>query len=112
MNDDTRDLDQADTQILTPELPDEALEAAAGIIAHMNGDHADAMVLYCRAFSKATDITSASMTGVDRYGFDMSVKTAEGPRPVRLAFPKPVASADEVRTALVAMVKEARSRLG
>jgi hypothetical protein len=31
MNDDTRDLDQADTQILTPELPDEALEAAAGI---------------------------------------------------------------------------------
>jgi hypothetical protein len=31
MNDDTRDLDQADTQILTPELPDEALEAAADI---------------------------------------------------------------------------------
>jgi hypothetical protein len=30
MNDDTRDLDQADTQILTPELPDEALEVAAG----------------------------------------------------------------------------------
>jgi hypothetical protein len=28
---DDRDLDQADTQILTPELPDEALEAAAGI---------------------------------------------------------------------------------
>jgi hypothetical protein len=31
MNDDTRDLDQADAQILFPELPDEALEAAAGI---------------------------------------------------------------------------------
>jgi len=29
MNDDTRDLDQAETQFLTPELPDEALEAAA-----------------------------------------------------------------------------------
>jgi hypothetical protein len=30
MNDDTnREFDQADTQILTPELPDEALEAAA-----------------------------------------------------------------------------------
>ena len=34
MNDDTRDLDSrdfhyVDTQILTPELPDEALEAAA-----------------------------------------------------------------------------------
>jgi hypothetical protein len=33
MNDDTRDLDQADTQILTPELPDEAIEAAAGTMA-------------------------------------------------------------------------------
>jgi hypothetical protein len=33
MNDDTRDLDQADTQILNPELPDEALEAAAGPMA-------------------------------------------------------------------------------
>jgi hypothetical protein len=33
MNDatDDRDLDQADKQILTPELSDEALEAAAGI---------------------------------------------------------------------------------
>ena len=30
MNDDTRDLDQADTQILIPEFPDEAIEAAAG----------------------------------------------------------------------------------
>jgi hypothetical protein len=31
MNADDRDLDQAETKILTPELPDEALEAAAGI---------------------------------------------------------------------------------
>jgi hypothetical protein len=31
MNDDTRDRDQADTQILIPELPDEVLEVAAGI---------------------------------------------------------------------------------
>jgi hypothetical protein len=32
MNDDTRDLEQTDTQILTPELSDEALEAAAGTV--------------------------------------------------------------------------------
>ena len=31
MHDDTRDFDQADTQILNPELPDEVLEPAAGI---------------------------------------------------------------------------------
>jgi putative heme iron utilization protein len=78
----------------------------------MNADHADAIALYCKAFSKATDLTSATMTGVDRYGFEMSAKTPEGPRPVRVAFAKPVSTAEEVRAALVAMVKDARSRLG
>ena len=85
---------------------------AAGTIAHMNADHGDAMVLYCNAFSKATGITAATMTGVDRYGFDMSAKTPDGPRPVRVAFARPVSSPEEVRAALIAMVKEARSRLG
>ena len=85
---------------------------AAGAIAHMNADHADAMVLYCKAFSKAIDTTAATMTGVDRYGFEMSAKTANGPRPVRVAFPAPVSTPEELRAALVALVKDARSRLG
>jgi putative heme iron utilization protein len=92
--------------------PDPLGPSAADIIAHMNADHADAMVLYCKAFSKATEITSASMTGVDRYGFDMSAMTAKGPRPVRLAFAKPVSTPEEVRAALISMVKDAKSRLG
>ena len=91
--------------------PDPLAVTAAGIIAHMNDDHADAMVLYCKAFSKATDITAASMTGVDRYGFEMSAVTADGPRPVRLAFADPVGTPDEVRAALVAMLKDARAQL-
>ena len=86
--------------------------AAAGVITHMNEDHADAMVLYCKAFSKATDITAASMTGVDRYGFEMSAVTAEGPRPIRLAFAEKVTTAEEVRAALIAMLQDARAKLG
>ncbi len=85
--------------------------SAAGVVAHMNDDHADAMVLYCKASSKATDISSASMTGVDRYGFEMSAVTAGGPRPVRLAFPDPVGTPDEARAALIAMLKTARTTL-
>ena len=92
--------------------PDPLAPSAAGMIAHMNDDHADALVLYCRAFSKATDITSASMTGIDRYGFEMSAVTPQGPRPVRVAFAVPVSTPEEVRAALVAMVKDARARLG
>jgi putative heme iron utilization protein len=91
--------------------PDPLAASAASIIAHMNGDHADALLLYCRAFSKATEITTATMTGVDRYGFEMSAGTAEGPRPVRIAFAAPVSTPEAVRAALVAMVKDARSKL-
>jgi putative heme iron utilization protein len=86
--------------------------SAAGAVAHMNADHADAMVLYCKAFSKATEVTAATMTAIDRYGFEMSAKTAKGPRPVRVAFARPVSTPEELRATLVAMVKDARSQLG
>jgi len=76
----------------------------------MNADHADAMVLYCKAFSKATEITSATMTAIDRYGFEMSAKTNEGPRPVRLAFARPVSTTEDARAALISMLKDARSK--
>jgi putative heme iron utilization protein len=92
--------------------PDPLGPSAAGIIAHMNADHADALMLYCKAFSRATEISAASMTGVDRYGFEMSAMTPQGPRPVRLAFGAPVSAPDDVRAALIAMVKDARSKLG
>lgn len=84
---------------------------AAGVISHMNDDHADAMVLYCRAFSRATDVAAASMTGIDRYGFEMSAMTAAGPRSVRVAFPAPVRTPDGARAALVSMLDDARTRL-
>jgi putative heme iron utilization protein len=91
--------------------PDPLGPSASGIIAHMNADHADAMVLYCKAFSRATEITSASMTGIDRYGFEMSAMTPQGPRPVRLAFARPVGTPEDARAALITMVKAARSKL-
>ena len=91
--------------------PDPLGPSAAGIIAHMNADHADAMVLYSKAFSKAIEITAASMTAIDRYGFELSARTRGGPRPVRLAFPTPVSTPEEARAALIAMLEDARSRL-
>ena len=86
--------------------------SAAGVIAHMNADHPDALIDYCRAFSKATDVASATLTAVDRYGFEMSAVTPEGPRPIRLAFPHEVRTPEAVRTTLVQMLKDARQQLG
>jgi heme iron utilization protein len=92
--------------------PDPLGPSAAGTIAHMNADHADALVLYCKAFSRATEVSAACMTSVDRYGFEMSAQTGEGPRPVRLAFAAPVSTPDEARGALISMLKDARRTLG
>ena len=91
--------------------PDPMVPYANDIIEHMNEDHADSMVLYCKAMSKATDTSSAVMTQIDRYGFEMSANTSEGPRPIRLAFSSEVSNAEEARKELVSLVKEARKIL-
>jgi hypothetical protein len=69
------------------------------------------MLLYCPVCARATDVSAAIMTGIDRYGFDMSVNTAEGRRPVRVAFATQVSTPDEARAALITMAKEARLKL-
>jgi len=91
--------------------PDPIAPHASAIIDHMNADHADAMVTFCRAFTRATDTAAATMTGIDRYGFEMSAQTGRGPRPIRLPFPAPIATPDEARRAMVALVRRAREVL-
>lgn len=91
---------------------DPLLHDAKRIIDHMNDDHADALRMYSEAFSRSGPVPEAVMTSVDRYGFEMSVTTDQGPRPVRIAFEQPVKSATDVRKAMVEMVKAARAKLG
>lgn len=91
--------------------PDPMRPFAARIVEHMNEDHGDAMVEYCRAFTRATDARTATMTQVDRYGFEMFVETAEGARPIRLAFSEPIATSDQARKQMVMLVREARAIL-
>lgn len=84
---------------------------AAGIIAHMNEDHAASQVLFCRHLAGRPDTTEASMSAVDRYGFELIAVSPAGRAAVRLGFPAPCATPDEVRRAMVALVDEARARV-
>ena len=88
--------------------PDPLAGAASGILAHMNDDHADAVLAYAKSLAGIADATSSTMTAVDRYGFELAAATPGGPRAFRLAFDAPVATSDEVRGAMVALVKRAR----
>ena len=85
-------------------------ETAAGIIEHMNADHADAQVLYCRHLVGLADTTAATMSSVDRYGFDMIAERPSGRLAVRLGFPEPCDDESAVWAAMVELVGAARQR--
>jgi heme iron utilization protein len=90
---------------LMPGLPPRALvESEAGIVAHMNDDHADALDLYAGRLLGLGG-TGWRMTGIDRDGIDL--RRAGGV--ARLALPDPVDGPDSARKALIALVAKARA---
>lgn len=86
---------------------DPLVDAESDIVRHMNADHADALVAYCRHYTGITP-DAATLTSVDRMGFRMRVRTGERLQGVRLNFPAEVRSADDARKAFIALLKEAR----
>ena len=84
--------------------PDPLAEAAAGIIAHMNADHENSLIGLAKKYA-GMEATSAAMTSVDRLGFTLRLKTAEGMKGARVNFLREVKTALETRAVLVEMVK-------
>jgi putative heme iron utilization protein len=87
--------------------PDPLAEFAPGILAHMNSDHVDAMILLAKLHSQL-EATEAKMTSVDRLGFTLRLKTQEGIKGTRINFLREVRTAKETRSVLVEMVRQAR----
>ncbi|MGA8764548.1 MAG: DUF2470 domain-containing protein, partial [Candidatus Sulfotelmatobacter sp.] len=90
--------------------PDPLADSIAEIIQHMNADHSDALVLLAREFARI-ESQEATMTAVDRLGFHVSLKTADGMRGARIAFLREVSNPAETRKVLVEMVRLARERI-
>ena len=89
--------------------PDPLANAAPGILAHMNADHADSMILLARAHA-GIEATEATMTSVDRLGFTLRSKTIDGVKGVRINFPHEATTPQETRALLVGMVRQAKAR--
>ena len=87
--------------------PDPLADHAPGIIAHMNADHVDSMILLARVHT-GLEASEAAMTSVDRLGFWLRLKTAEGMKGARINFTREVATAADTRTVLVEMVRTSR----
>jgi heme iron utilization protein len=87
---------------------DPLADSMAAIIQHMNADHKDSLVLLARKFA-GIEAQEATMTAVDRLGFNLRMKTQEGMKGARIAFPREVRNSGEARNGLVEMVRQPRS---
>lgn len=83
------------------------------IIEHMNTDHADSLIAYCKHFH-GVDATDAQMLGIDNDGFDVKVtghaetQAAALTQTLRFNFEHPIHDAQSARLALVSMSKAAK----
>ena len=87
------------------DLPLASQETA--IIEHMNADHAESLIAYCKHFHQL-DVTHAQMLGIDSDGFDVNVNYGKDTKILRFDFEQPIHDAQSARAALVQMSKVAK----
>lgn len=74
----------------------------------MNDDHADAIVVYAKAFGGITDVNAAQMLSIDAQGMDLTAQVDGKTVPIRIQFDHVLADAEDAHQTLIAMVKQAR----
>jgi heme iron utilization protein len=89
---------------------DPVADNAPGAIAHLNSDHADALLLIAQNLSGHTDAETALCVGADRYGLDLELITPRGRTSARVGFAERASDPDGLRAATVALVGQARER--
>jgi heme iron utilization protein len=86
---------------------DPLAEHKKDIMQHMNADHKEALILLAKRFA-GIEALQAEMTAVDRLGFHLRLKTQDGMKGTRIAFPREVGDPSLTREVFVEMVKQAR----
>ena len=86
---------------------DPLADSTRDIIEHMNRDHADALTLLAKKFTTIA-AEEASMTSVDRLGFQVRIKSGGEFYSRRIGFIKEVQNTEECRKIIVEMVNQAR----
>lgn len=88
-------------------LPNPFAETEAGIVGHMNEDHAHNLAAYCRAF-QGVSADEVVMLGIDAEGFDVRADEAR----LRFTFEQAIATPEEARAVMVKMARRAAESLG
>lgn len=102
-------MDSVDAAGYAVAAPDPVAPHADGAGAHLNADHADALLELAVRLAGFTDATAARCERVDRYGLDLAVRTPRGTARPRLAWTRPIDAAEGLRAASVELVRRARA---
>lgn len=96
----------SDIDITATDSPLAGQETA--IIEHMNADHAESLIGYCKHFH-GLEATNVQMLGIDCDGFDVKAIVNNDTTVLRFDFEQPIHDAQSARVALVNMSKVAKS---
>lgn len=105
-------MDWTDAESYRRAEPDPIAEHAARAAAHLNEDHADALLAIGRVLGGCPDAVAATCEGLDRYGLDLRLETSRGIATSRVGFDRRVVDAPGLRDATVALARAARAGLG
>jgi putative heme iron utilization protein len=80
------------------------------ICQHMNDDHAEAVLLYAKAFAGVAEAIAAEMLSINPETMQLNVMVNERSQNVEIKFDHVLADSEDAHQTLIAMVKQARSR--
>jgi putative heme iron utilization protein len=93
--------------------PDDPVSRGAErAIAHLNDDHADALLEMAQALGGQPGATAARCLDADRTGLDLLVQTPDGEAEVRVDYEEPIEEPAGLRKATVRLAQKARAELG
>ena len=92
--------------------PDDPVSCgAAGAIAHLNEDHADALLDMARAVGGCPRASAARCVDADRTGLDLIATTPAGETEVWVPYDEPIDGPEGLRKATVKLAHRARAEL-
>lgn len=93
--------------------PDDPVSRGAErAIAHLNEDHADALLDMARTVGGCPQASAARCVDADRTGLDLIATTPADETEVRVPYDEPIDGPEDLRKATVRLAQKARAKLG
>jgi heme oxygenase (biliverdin-IX-beta and delta-forming) len=102
-------MDSASGAAYAAAQPDPVAAGASAAMAHLNTDHADALLVIAQALGGYPDARTARCSGLDRRGIDLVLDTPRGRAPTRVLFSATLTESAQLRAATVELTQRARA---